>query len=169
MRRQITQQGLRRAARECAAAEDRREAAARGLETRSRNASTPPSELDALSRWRETPEADWTGRDALGCYASAYRESAGEEDPELKSAAARERGSAILLRVIRECAGAGESPREFLQWAVPEALSGKRWPQDGVASPGTMVTGWILLKRWRAKRRKQGSGAGRRGNDWEEG
>lgn len=169
MRRALTPQGLRRVARECAAAEDRREAAVRAAATKARREATPPSEL--LSGWELLPEEDWTSREVLGCYAAAHLRAMGAEDPELKTHASREKLGHIVRRLLSEL-GEGESPREYIEWAVPEVVrsAGKRWPSDGTPAASSLVTGWILLKRWRAYRARRGTSRTRAaGKQWEEG
>ena len=165
MRRAIGPNGMRRVERDCARNEVKLESARTAATSRAKTSSTPPSLLD--SRWLGIPPSEWHAHDVVACYASAYVSAYGSEDPEIKTRAGRDRAGHILRRLLSEL-GAGESAREFVEWAVREIRRGRSWPRDGAASPGVLVYNWILLKRWRVRRRgKQGVAV--RGADFEEG
>lgn len=168
MRRALGRAELGRIQRAVEAEHRRAAASAAAAETRETRAAMTPSEL--LSGWESVPEGEWKAMEVLGCYASMHLAEVGTEDPQLKTAVNRVKYSSILYKLFEEL-GEGESPREYIEWAVKEVLrgAGKQWPQDGVPSVYVLVYNWILLKRWRVSRVRRGKAGPRRGKQWEEG
>jgi len=118
--------------------------------------------------WERKSITSWTGRDALGCYAAAYLAEVGTEDPELFEEAGVRRCAGMLGALLRDL-GEGESPRDFLAWAVAEARTGRGYPRDGVPSVVVVCYRRIMLKRWRASDGAAADGVTPRSREWIEG
>jgi len=118
--------------------------------------------------WERKDPAAWNGRDALGFYASTYLAEVGSEDPELFEEASVKRCASALAALVRDLAP-GESPRDFLAWAVAECRTGRGYPRDGVPSVVAVTYRRILLKRWRATSGAAPDGVAPRSREWVEG
>lgn len=166
MRRPVGIRQLLRDGRERERAAERSGASSRAAGSRSAADAAPSA---ALRPRRDVPEAEWGGRDLLACYAAAYAKEMGSEDPVLRSAAGRDRSAGTLSGVMRVLEP-GESPAEYVRWAVGECLRGRGYPSDRTPSVGALVYDWILLKRWRSRARRGGAQRvrGADGGGWEE-
>lgn len=154
MRKRLSKAALLRESRERKRAERRSVTSTRAAATRARMARTPPSLLPVLVSAMNEPEEDWRGRAALGCYASAYVDVMGCEDDVLRHAAERRVATAQLARLVDHLEE-GESPREYIEWAVARCSKGPGYPSDRVPSVTAIVFRWILLKNWRAARSRK--------------
>ena len=164
MKREVQLSALARERRGNARSEARARRTSKAVETRSLRRE--PSKR--FRAWERKPIASWIGRDALGCYAAAYLAEVGTEDPELFEEAGVRRCSGMLGALLRDL-DEGESPRDFLVWAVAEARTGRGYPRDGVPSVVVVCYRRIMLKRWRASDGAAADGVTPRSREWIEG
>ena len=167
MRRPVSLSKLSRERRNAERKQGRSARGKRGAATKKALATRPSEGLS--NGWLLKEPGTWSAQDALAFYAYQYKAQTGREDSELTVSSVRKK-SMVQLRRLLDTLDSDECPKEYIEYAIRDCLSGKGYPSDCVPSVTAICYRSIILKKWRLKATNPSSiDASHRGRNWEEG